>query len=166
MSAIAYTPKASDLPNPARGQGGSFNELDVPGDYEVRLEAYEDYDNGRTNGWIFRYSCETPSGGSVEFPVYLPHSVMWKVVQHFDALGSPTEADVRRTYDPAEVVGRVAAAHIDFPRDTFGNPTSKYREIRFVFPLPDDAEIQELQGEDPVASTPEPVDLPDEVEQL
>lgn len=173
MGAIRYTPKAADLPNPNRGQGGSYSELEVPGDYEVRLESFSDYDKtatGGTKGWIFEYQCETPSGGSVGFSVWIPHNQMWKVIQHFDALGSTSEEGESRVFDPKELVGNMAAAHIDFPRDDFQEPTSKYREIRYVFPIPDDADIQEIAAavEDELveASVPEAVDLPDEVEEL
>ena len=164
MTAIKATPRASDLPDPNRGKGGNYSEIEVPGDYEVKLEKYEDYDktkSGGTRGWKFFYSCETPSGGSVEFPVWIPYDQMWKITQHFDALGSPSEEDTERIFDPKELVGNMAAAHIDFPRDDFGDPTSKYREIRFVFPIPEDGEIETL-----AEAQPEPVSIPEEVETL
>jgi hypothetical protein len=166
MSAIRYTPRAADMPNPNRGQGGSYTEIEVPGDYEVKLESYKNYDNtakeGGTKGWVFTYSCETPSGGSVPFTVYLPFSQMWKIILHFTALGSVVTEDEGRDFDPEELLNSVTAAHIDFPRDQLNNPTSKYREIRYVFPIPQDSDIVEIIE----ASTPEVVELPDEVEEL
>jgi hypothetical protein len=164
MAAIKGTPTAKDLPRPNRTPGGgSFTEVEVPGDYEVKLEAYTSYDKtseGKTKGWIFTYSCEYAPGKSVDFDLYLAHSgnALWKIVEAFDAHGSPSEDGVERTYDPDEIVGSLAAAHVDFPRDKAGQPTSTYRGIERLFPLPDDSEIQELVPEE--ADTPQPVEIP------
>jgi hypothetical protein len=77
-------------------------------------------------------------------------------------LGSVVTEDEGRDFDPEELLNSVTAAHIDFPRDQLNNPTSKYREIRYVFPIPQDSDIVEIIE----ASTPEVVELPDEVEEL
>lgn len=169
MAAIKGTPQANDLPRPNRTPGGgSYTEVEVPGDYEVRLESYKEYDKtdvGKSKGWIFTYSCEYAEGKSVDFDLYLAHNgdAFWKIVETFDAHGSPSEEGVERVYNPDEIVGTMAAAHIDFPRDrNTGEPTSTYRGIERLFPLPDDGEIQELVPDD--AEAPQPVEVPETVE--
>lgn len=153
--------KAADLPRPRGEQGeGSFTEIEVPGDYEVVLEAVEDYDftdKGKTAGWIFKLRCEYAEGRSVVFDHYLAHTDkgMWKINEAFDALEAADLEEGVREFNPNSLIGNVCAAHIDFPRDSATNePTSKYREIRWLFRLPDDAEIQELVPD--ATPTPEP----------
>ncbi len=146
---ITVTPTADELPSSG---GGLYNEIEVPGDYEVVLESVEDYDKGpERKGWIFFYSCETPSGGSVEFKSYLSFSskARWKIYDTFEAHGSSSEEGVQRELDASSLIGTKAGAFIDFPRDkTTGEPTSQYRGIEKIFALADAP-----------AGTPEPVDL-------
>jgi hypothetical protein len=146
---ITLTPTADELPSSG---GGLYNEIEVPGDYEVRLEAVEDYDKGPDRkGWIFIYSCETPSGGSVEFKSYLSFNkaARWKIMDTFDAHGSSSEDGVQRELDPNALIGSSVGAFIDYPRDkSTGEPTSQYRGIEKIFTLADAP-----------AGTPEPVDL-------
>lgn len=146
---ITLTPRAEDLPS---GASGLYNELEVPGDYEVRLESVDDYNKSNDRrGWIFTYSCEVPSGGSVTFDVYLSFSgaARWKIFETFDAHGSPIEEDSQREFDPGTLIGSTVGAFIDYPRDkTTNEPTSQYRGIEKIFALVDEP-----------AGTPEPVDL-------
>ena len=163
MSVLRATPKAKDLPNQVRGKGnGQFTEVEVPADYEVVLESFETYDKtdvGKTKGWIFNYSCEYAPGKSVIFDLYLAHTDagLWKIVEVFDAHGSPSEDGVERDYNPNEILGTMAAAFVDFPRDKAGQPTSTYRGIERVYALPHDDEIEALVP----AATPEPVAIPE-----
>jgi hypothetical protein len=149
---ITATPTADELPSSG---GGLYNEIEVPGDYEVRLEDVENYDKGDDRkGWIFIYSCETPSGGSVEFKSYLSFSkkARWKIFDTFDAHGSPSAEDTSRELDPNALIGSTVGAFIDYPRDkSTGEPTSQYRGIEKIFALADESAIE--------ASTPTPVDL-------
>ena len=149
---ITATPTADELPS---GLGGLYNELEVPGDYEVRLVRVEDYDKGDgRQGWIFIYSCETPSGGSVEFRHFLSFSPAsrWKIFETFDAHGSVSEEGTTRELNPNALIdGSMVAAFIDFPRDkTTGEATSQYRGIEKIFAI-----VEEPEG----TATPEPVSL-------
>lgn len=149
---ITATPTREQLDT---GTGGLYNEIEVPGEYEVRLEGVEDYDKGDgRKGWIWIYSCETPSGGQVEFQYYLSFSTKarWKIYDAFTAHGSGSEADTTRELDPNALIGTMVGAFIDFPREKgTGAATSQYREIVKVFDIADEALIQ--------AGTPEPVSL-------
>ena len=155
--------KAKDLPRPRGEQTeGSFTEIEVPADYEVVLESVDDYDftsRGKSKGWIFNFRCEYAEGRSVVFQHYLAHSdgSLWKITEAFDALEGPIEEGTR-DFTPDKLVGSMCAAHIDFPRDKATNePTSNYREIRWLFRLPDDAEITALVPDaDPPTPEPEP----------
>jgi hypothetical protein len=168
MGAITFTPTAKDLPRPNRGPGaGRYDEIEVPGDYEVKLEEWDTFDNtakGGAKGWVFTFSCETPSGGSVPFDTHLGFgdNARWKIVEVFDACGQQSAEGVARSFDPDDIVGSVIGAHIDFPRDkTTGEATSKYREIRYVFALPDDADIVEAAEnlDEPAEAVEEPIEL-------
>lgn len=136
---ITATPTADELPS---GLGGLYNEIEVPGDYEVRLEKVEDYakEDGR-KGWIFIYSCETPSGATVEFRHFLSFSpaARWKIFETFDAHGSSSEEAITRELNPNALLdGPMVGAFIDFPRDKVtGAQTSQYRGIEKIFPLAD-----------------------------
>ncbi len=134
---ITATPTADQLPS----GGGLYNEIEVPGDYEVRLETIEDYDKGEgRKGWVFTYSCETSSGGFVEFKEFLSFSekARWKIFEVFEAHGSTSEEGTTRELDPNALVGSTVGAFIDFPRDkTTGEATSQYREIVKIFTLAD-----------------------------
>ncbi len=148
---IEVTPTEEQLPSEG---GGLYSELDVPADYEVQLSKVEDYDKGPgRNGWIFNYTCETPSGGSVDFPVYLNFSEAsrWKILQHFAAHGMTITTD-KLSLDPNALSNDKIGAFIDFPREQgTGEPTSQYREIQKVYALADESLIE--------AGTPSPVEL-------
>ncbi len=147
---ITATPTADQMPS----SGGRYNEIEVPGDYEVVLEDVEDYDKGpdRT-GWVFIYSCETPSGGSVEFKSYLSFSskARWKIFDTFAAHGVEFDVDASREWDANSLIGGKVGAFIDYPRDDNNEPTSQYRGIEKIFALADETLIEE--------GTPTPVDL-------
>lgn len=134
---IAYVPEAKDL-----GQSGLYAEIEVPGEYEVVLEDTDNYDKRaeeKSYGWVFKYSCETPSGGSVDFDLYLSHEgkSRWKLNQTLEAHGVVLEDGVRIEVDPNALIGSKVGALIDFPRDKMGVPTGDYRRIQKVFALPD-----------------------------
>lgn len=133
----------------AKGGGGLYSEIEVPGDYEAVLVDVNDYDNrfkGGTNGWIFEYEVTTPtSQKQVTFKEWISFSenARWKLAQVFDA----HEVDYSEgldTVDPNELIGDAIGARIDFPRDKDDEPTSKYREIVAFFPIVKDDEVPTL----------------------
>lgn len=123
--------EAADL---EEGGGGAYAELEVPGDFDCYLSEVQDYEKN-TTGWMFRYMVETPSGEEVKFDVYLSFgkNARWKLVQVLRAHGVELDEGVI-SVDPDDLVGDAMIATIDFPRDDDGEPTSKYREIRELFP--------------------------------
>lgn len=153
---IKYTPSAGSVAAAQAGPGGAYAEIEVPGDYEVVLVGVENYDftkDGKTKGWVATYSCETPSGGSVTFDDYLAFTdkAQFKIDQFFEAHASGLLQDeVETVLDPNAYVGTTVGAHIDFPRDKQGNPTSTYRGIERIFPLVDEDEFlgEDTEGED------------------
>lgn len=150
---INATPTAEQMPN--QGATGLYQEIEVPGDYEVVLRDVEDYDKGTDRkGWIFLYDCETPSGGTVEFKFWLSfsQSSRWKIFQAFDAHGQPIVEGENSEFDPNSLIGSMCGAHIDFDRDKdSGEATSSYRGIQRVFSLAEESDLEE--------GTPEPVSL-------
>lgn len=118
--------------------GGAYASLEVPGDYEAVLKDVLDYDyrdKGKSYGWLFIYSVETPIGGSVDFSVHLSfgENARWKLIETLIAHGVDISLGLN-TVDPNVLVGEVVGAHIDFQKDNDGKP-GKYREIVKVFSL-------------------------------
>lgn len=118
--------------------GGAYAELEVPGDFPVRLDDVLDYDKrdqGKSYGWIFRYMAETPSGKEVKFDTYLSFgdNARWKLIQVLEAHGYTVEDGIIDV-DPNEFIGDELMGHIDFPRNDDGIPTSDFRELQEVFP--------------------------------
>lgn len=130
--------------------GGAYAELEVPGDYEAVLTDVKDYDKraaGKSWGWIFTYSVETPSGGNVTFDNYLSfgENARWKLIQVFEAHQADLTEGLNEV-DPNSLVGETVGAHIDFPRhDETDEPTSKFREIIQFFSLAAEPE-EEVAG--------------------
>lgn len=156
---IRFTITEEDLPSGS----GLYNEIEVPGDYEVVLTQVVDYDftdRGKSSGWILSYSCETPSGGTVNFDLYLAHTknARFKLLETFEAHGEPYALG-DAGYDPQTIIGSKVGAHIDFPRDSSGNPTGNFRGIERVFPLVAKPEVDEEGFSTPVS----PVNLDEEV---
>ena len=157
---IKYTPEAGSVAAAKAGPGGAYAEIEVPGDYEVVLIGVENYDftkEGKTRGWVATYSCETPSGGVVTFDDYLAFTekAQFKIDQFFEAHASGLLQDgVEITADPNAYVGTTVGAHIDFPRNKQGEPTSTYRGIERIFPIVDKDEFSGDDTEGESVSTP------------
>ncbi len=136
----------------AGGQGGSYAELDVPGDYEAVLVDVEDYDKRKENksyGWVFKYEVETPSGSTVPFNTYCSFSqnARWKLMEVLKAHDADLELGINNV-DPNALIGDVIGVTIDFPRDkTTDEPTSDYREIRAHFSLSEPPEEEASEEE-------------------
>lgn len=129
---------AKDLAGPPDISGGTYSEIEVPGDYELKLADVEDYDKrseGKSHGWVFKYQIGT-STGPCDFNVYLSFNTTarWKMIQVFQAHGADLSEGIA-ALDPNSLVGQVIGGHVDFPRDNDGEPTSTYREIMEFFPL-------------------------------
>lgn len=145
---IKYVPKKGAVAAARNRAGGAYAEIDVPGDYEVILTSIENYDftdRGKTRGWLASFSCETPSGNSVNFDDYMSfgESSKFKIDQFFEAFapGSLVE-ETTNDLDPNEFVGKTVGARIDFPRNKeTGEPTSPYRGISWIFAIVDEAEF-------------------------
>lgn len=143
--------------------GGAYASIEVPGDYEVVLKEVSDYDyraKGKSYGWLFVYDCETPTGGSVPFNMYLSfgENARWKLVEVLRAHGVDLSEGMN-SVDPNALVGEVVGAHIDFPRNDDGEPTSKYREITEVFSLveqPEPVAVEAVEGPATVQAEPAP----------
>ena len=122
------------------GGGGAHAELPVPADYEAELTDVEDYDytdRGKTKGWKFFISVETPTGNVAVFKKHASFSANSRGVlaDNLTALGADLEEGINNV-DPNALVGlQKFGVSIDFPRDDDGEPTSKYREIQEIFSL-------------------------------
>lgn len=129
-----------DLESKGSGGGGAYASIEVPGDYEAVLAKVEDYDKrgeGKSWGWVFYYSVETPDGKNVEFKTYISfgQNARWKLIEVMEAHDADLSEGLNEI-DPNAFVGDTIGAHIDFPRDPdTDEPTSKYREIRSHFSL-------------------------------
>lgn len=126
-----------DLTN--EGGGGAYAELEVPGDFPIRLREVDDYDKRSENkswGWVFTYGVETPSGTEVDFRVWLSFGpkARWKLRQVLEAHGVHLEAGDLEV-DPEELIGDELIGHIDFPRNKQGEPTSEFRELLEIYPI-------------------------------
>ena len=144
-----------------RSEGGAYAELDCPSDHPATLIDVLDYDKRPEKGWgwIFKYEVETPSGNTVPFDEYLSFSdtARWKLIDTLTAHGFMVEGGIA-DIDPNAAIDSVVGARIDFPRGDDGEPTSKYREIRWVFSLVDD--VEEVVGtEEEVNAEEEPAVL-------
>ena len=153
---IKYTPKKGSL------SSGQYSDLEVPGDYEVVLTAVENYDKtdvGKSKGWVATYSCETPSGGSVNFDDYLSFSeaAQFKIDAFFQAHAPGLLAEeVESTLNPSDFIGTKVGARIDFPRNKQGEQTGDFRGIVRVFALVDEEEFfgETVATEDVTDTTP------------
>lgn len=136
------TARQLDIPQEdldSSGGAGAYAEIEVPGDYEVTLIDVEDYDKrseGKSYGWVWTYEVETPSGNAVPFRTWTSFSkaARWKLIELLEAHGVDIEAGINDV-DPNDFIGDVVGATIDFPRDKDDEPTSDFREIRFLFAL-------------------------------
>ena len=135
----------------SEGGGGAYAELEVPNDYQVTLIDVSDYDkreDGKTQGWVWTYEVDTPSGASVTFRTWTSFgkNARWKLLEVLEAHGVDVEAGIADV-DPDDFIGDIVGGTIDFPRDKAGDPTSDFREITTLFPLVDspvDAEVAEV----------------------
>jgi len=123
------------------GGGGAYAEIEVPNDYELTLVDVEDYDKreeGKTQGWVWTFEVDTPSGGTVPFRTWTAFSknARWKLLEVLEAFGYPIEEGINDV-DPDSFIGDVIGGTIDFPRDDNDEPESDFREIRVTFPLAD-----------------------------
>lgn len=132
------------------GGGGAYAELEVPNDYEATLTAVDDYDKrdkGKSQGWVWTYEVETPSGATVDFRLWTSFgkAARWKLLEVLEAHGVDVEQGINDV-DPDDFVGDVIGATIDFPRDKeTDEPTSDFREIRVVFDLAASPEAEEAE---------------------
>ncbi len=121
------------------GGDGAFVNIEVPGEYELTLTKVEDYDKraeGKSHGWLFFYSLDT-GAGIAEFREYISfgENARWKLIQVLVAHDYPVELGLAEL-DPNSLVGDKIGALVDYPRDSAGAATSKYRELIRTFALP------------------------------
>lgn len=115
--------------------GGGFGALEVPMDYEallVRVDDYDYRDRGKSWGWVWHFEIE-----DLPFKVFTAFgtNARWKLietVQVFDALVTGINE-----VDPDSYVGMTVGAHVDFdtPADEWDGQSTRYREIKYLFPL-------------------------------
>lgn len=119
----------------AASGGGLYATMEVPADYEVTLVDVDDYKTVKSQGWVFSYDVELETG-TVGFKVFLSFSTKarWKIIEVLEAHDVNLELGLNDV-DPNAFIGDVVGAWIDFPRDKDKVPTSRFREIRRIYPL-------------------------------
>ena len=156
---------AKDLEGPPEYSGGTYSEIEVPGDFEIILVDVEDYDKrdaGKTQGWKFLYQVDT-STGPCDFNVYLSFAAKarWKIIDVFAAHGFDIATEGIHKADPNSLIGEKIGGHIDFPRGKDGEPTNNYREIKEFFPLVEAPVVDEDARGETVAASQSKADEPD-----
>lgn len=135
---FVFTEEDLQQKRPSSGTG-QWEDLEVPGDYEVFIDNIEDYikkDGNEVTSYKVTIRIEVESG-SLFISDWIPFSKAgrWKMRDYLIAVGMPPEPNVPLKFDPEELTGLSLGATIDFPRNQNGEPTSKYREIMAIFPL-------------------------------
>lgn len=111
----------------------------VPYETVATLTKVEDYDKtaeGKSYGWIFTYSAETPAGRTAPYREWLAQTdgAKWKTIQVLEAHEYEME-EGQQLFDPESLLGEVVGVIIDYPRDRQGEPQGDFKEIVKYFPL-------------------------------
>lgn len=127
---VTVTATEEDLAGPV----SAYAAITVPYEGPATLSEADDYDSGRTTGWVLTYTLDE---FDLPFRYYVAMKDGWKVIQVAEAHGLEVEPDVPVDIDPNALVGDKCNVRIDWQNDPdkLKEDEVNYREIKFLFPV-------------------------------